>query len=184
MIPNKNNETPLILRVSPWLQEPFLTPLVLSWILIPILLTCSPDPLCQKDYAQRYLYNPYGYVVDNGSYRGNPGRGNVTMPDAYRMNVFRVISVVITTPTPFIEQWDDIGKLFMALKQMEPIYEGYVRQYFNKTDEWMPVLSRHWNGKGKHHSSRLCYLSWCWLEPIPIVPDPWNDFDTPSINWW
>jgi len=34
----------------------------------------------KQEYAQRYLYNVYGYVVDNGSYRGNPSRNNITMP--------------------------------------------------------------------------------------------------------
>ena len=34
----------------------------------------------KQEYAQRYLYNVYGYVVDNGSFRGNPSRNNITMP--------------------------------------------------------------------------------------------------------
>ena len=34
----------------------------------------------KQEYAEKYLYNLYSYIVDNGSYRGNPGRNNLTMP--------------------------------------------------------------------------------------------------------
>ncbi len=139
----------------------------------------------KQEYVQQYLNNVYSYLIDNGSYRGNPEGGNLTMPwtlisdecvSGYkRMNYhsYAVWSNNELTPENFysFDRWDTF-------------YEGIRRANtfilrVNECQEVSPIRRQEWMGEALFVKA-MCYfelmLAW---GPVPIVPDEPVDFDTP-----
>lgn len=139
----------------------------------------------KQEYTQKYLNNLYSYLVDNGSFRGNPASGFFTMPwtpisdecvSGYkRMNYhsYAVWSNNELTPENFygFDRWDTF-------------YEGIRRANtfiirVNECREVTPIRRQEWLGEALFIKAN-CYfelmLAW---GPVPIVPDKPVDFDTP-----
>jgi hypothetical protein len=139
----------------------------------------------KQEYVQEYLNNLYSYLVDNGSFRGNPGNNNLTMPWATisdecvagykRMNYhsYAIWSNNELTPENFygFDRWDTF-------------YEGIRRTNtfiirVNECQEVTPIRRQEWMGEALFIKA-MCYfelmLAW---GPVPIVPDEPVDFDTP-----
>jgi hypothetical protein len=140
----------------------------------------------KKDYAQRYLYNLYGYVVDNGSYRGNPGRGNVTMPwtpisdecvSGYKRGNYHSYAVWSNNEMTS-ENFYGFGNRWNLF------YEGIRRAntFLTRIDECKDagaIQILEWKGEASFIKA-LCYFElMLTFGPIPIVPDYPVDFDTP-----
>ncbi len=139
----------------------------------------------KQEYVQRYLNNVYSYMIDNGSYRGNPGNNNRTMPwtpisdecvSGYkRMNYhsYAVWSNNELTPENYygFDRWDSF-------------YEGIRRAntFLKRVDECQevtPIRRQEWIGEATFVKAVLYFelmLAW---GPVPIVPDEPVDFDTP-----
>lgn len=140
----------------------------------------------KKDYAERYLYNIYSYVVDNGSFRGNPGKDNLTMPwsiiaddcvSGYKRGNYHSYAV-----------WSNnelTSENFYGFdNRWNKFYEGIRRAntFLMRIDECKdasPIEILEWKGEASFVKA-LCYfelmLAW---GPVPIVPEKPVDFDTP-----
>jgi len=139
----------------------------------------------KQEYVQEYLNNLYTYLVDNGSFRGNPVNNNITMPwttisdesvaGYKRMNYhsYAIWSNNELTPENFygFDRWDTF-------------YEGIRRANtfiirVNECQEVTPIRRQEWLGEAMFIKA-MCYfelmLAW---GPVPIVPDEPVDFDTP-----
>jgi hypothetical protein len=140
----------------------------------------------KQEYAQRYLYNVYGYVVDNGSFRGNPGRNNITMPWApisdevvsgyKRMNYhsYAVWSNNELTPENFYGFTDRFNRFYEGIRRANTFLLR-----IDECKEVGPVQISEWKGEATFIKA-LCYFELMLAYgPIPIVPDYPVDFDTP-----
>ncbi|MDD4459515.1 MAG: RagB/SusD family nutrient uptake outer membrane protein, partial [Proteiniphilum sp.] len=140
----------------------------------------------KQEYAQRYLYNVYGYVVDNGSFRGNPSRNNITMPwtpisdeavSGYkRMNYhsYAVWSNNELTPENFYGFTDRFNRFYEGIRRANTFL-----MRIDECKEVGPVQISEWKGEATFVKA-LCYFELMLAYgPIPIVPDHPVDFDTP-----
>ena len=140
----------------------------------------------KQEYAQRYLYNVYGYVVDNGSFRGNPGRNNVTMPwtpiadecvSGYKRGNYHSYAVWSNnelTPENFYGFGDRYNRFYEGIRRANTFL-----MRIDECKEAGPVQILEWKGEATFVKA-LCYFElMLTYGPIPIVPDQPVDFDTP-----
>lgn len=140
----------------------------------------------KQEYAEKYLYNLYSYIVDNGSYRGNPGRNNLTMPwtpisdecvSGYkRMNYhsYAVWSNNELTPENFYGFDNRYNKFYEGIRRANTFLIK-----IDENKEAGPIQIAEWKGEATFIKA-LCYFELMLAYgPIPIVPDEPVDFDTP-----
>ncbi|MDR1171259.1 MAG: RagB/SusD family nutrient uptake outer membrane protein [Bacteroidales bacterium] len=139
----------------------------------------------KQEYVQGYLNNVYGYLTDNGSFRGNPDNGNLTMPwtpisdecvSGYRRGNYHSYPIWCNnelTPENFyyFDRWDTY-------------YEGIRKANIfimrvNECQEASALRRMEWTGEAIFVKA-MCYfelmLTW---GPIPIVPEEPAGVDTP-----
>ncbi|MDR1861079.1 MAG: RagB/SusD family nutrient uptake outer membrane protein [Bacteroidales bacterium] len=141
----------------------------------------------KKEYTEEYLNNVYSYLTDNGSYRGNPTSGCLTMPwtpiaddcvSGYKRNNhhdYAKWSNNELTPEYFANNYFD---------RWDSFYEGIRRantflQRVNECQEVTPLQRQEWIGEATFVKACIYFelmLAW---GPIPIVPDVPVEFDTP-----
>ncbi|MDR2040330.1 MAG: RagB/SusD family nutrient uptake outer membrane protein [Bacteroidales bacterium] len=138
----------------------------------------------KQEYVQKYLNNIYSYVVDYGSFRGNPGKGNVTMPwtpiadecvSGYKRGNYHNYAV-----------WSN-GELtpenYYYFDRWAKFYEGIRRAntFLMRVDECQdaaPIKVQEWKGEANFVKA-LCYFElMLTYGPVPIVPEIPQDFDT------
>lgn len=140
----------------------------------------------KQEYAERYLYNVYSYIIDNGSFRGNPGKNNITMPwtpisdeavSGYKRGNYHNYALWSNnelTPENF----------YGFDNRYEKLYEGIrkANTFLMRIDECReagPVQISEWKGEATFIKA-VCYFELMLAYgPIPIVPDKPVDFDTP-----
>ena len=140
----------------------------------------------KQEYAQKYLFNVYSYVVDNGSFRGNPGRNNITMPwtpisdeavaGYKRMNYhsYAVWSNNELTPENYYGFGDRFNRFYEGIRRANTFL-----MRIDECKEVGPVQISEWKGEATFIKA-LCYFELMLaFGPIPIVPDQPVDFDTP-----
>lgn len=140
----------------------------------------------KKEYAQDYLYNVYSYVVDNGSFRGNPGRNNVTMPwtpisdecvSGYKRGNYHNYAVWSNnelTPENYYGFGDRWNKFYEGIRRANTFL---IR--IDECKEAGPIQILEWKGEATFVKA-LCYFELMLaFGPVPIVPDQPVDFDTP-----
>lgn len=140
----------------------------------------------KQEYAEKYLNNVYSYVVDYGSFRGNPGRNNITMPwtpisdecvSGYKRGNYHSYAV-----------WSNnelTSENFYGFdNRYNKFYEGIrkANTFLTRIDECKeagPVQISEWKGEASFIKA-LCYFElMLTYGPVPIVPDHPVDFDTP-----
>ncbi|MDR2384346.1 MAG: RagB/SusD family nutrient uptake outer membrane protein [Tannerella sp.] len=139
----------------------------------------------KQEYVQAYLNNVYSYLADNGSFRGNPGNNNLTMPwtpisdecvSGYkRMNYHSYPVWCNNELTP---------ENFYSFDRWNTFYEGIRKantfiMRVNECQEASTLRRMEWTGEATFVKA-MCYfelmLAW---GPIPIVPEKPADLDTP-----
>ncbi|MDR1667381.1 MAG: RagB/SusD family nutrient uptake outer membrane protein [Bacteroidales bacterium] len=139
----------------------------------------------KQEYVQRYLNNVYSYLTDNGSFRGNPGNSNRTMPwtpisdecvSGYkRMNYHSYPIWCNNELTP---------ENFYAFDRWDFFYEGIRKANtfilrVNECQEASALRRMEWMGEAIFVKA-MCYfelmLAW---GPIPIVSEEPAGLDTP-----
>jgi hypothetical protein len=139
----------------------------------------------KQEYVQEYLNNVYSYLVDNGSFRGNPVNNNMTMPwtpisdecvSGYkRMNYHSYAVWSNNELTP---------ENFYAFDRWSSFYEGIRKAStfilrVNECQEVSALKRMEWIGEATFVKA-MCYfelmLAW---GPVPIVPEEPVGLDTP-----
>jgi hypothetical protein len=143
----------------------------------------------KQEYTQKYLNNVYTYLVDYGSYRPNPGAGNLTMPwmpiaddcvSAYKRSGGSAQAFAYWSNNEVTAEFINSS----AYNRWNAFYEGIRRantflMRVNECEEVTPIKRQEWIGEATFVKASIYFelmLAW---GPVPIVPDEPVDFDTP-----
>ncbi|MDR2472965.1 MAG: RagB/SusD family nutrient uptake outer membrane protein [Tannerella sp.] len=138
----------------------------------------------KQEYAQAYLHNLYGYIIDNGSYRYN-ARPN-TMPwgaisddcvPGYKRGGTGQNYAMFCNGELTPEQYSGYDR-------WDYFYEGIRRantflMRINECKEVTPIRRQEWIGEATFIKANIYFelmLAW---GPVPVVPNEPVDFDTP-----